>query len=61
MNDPYDHDERLAIQEADGIFQKPECEAARKLEVHRLKVIADKAERHAKKYGADRKTLGGGL
>lgn len=60
--DPYTLAEREAIQWADGIVPeapKPTCEAVAKLEAHRQKVIADKAEKHAKKYGTDRKSLGG--
>lgn len=57
--DPYDLAEREAIKWADGIFPeapKPTCEAVAKLEAHRQKVIADKAEKYAKIRGTDRKS-----
>ena len=63
MIDPYAHEERLAIQEADGIFVKGEnapCTSVQRLMAHRDRVMADKAAKNYKKFGVDKKTLAGG-
>lgn len=69
MTDQYEKEERLAIQQVDGIAPSDvqgkgeatlPCHSIQKLLAHRERVLADRAAKHAKKYGIDQKSRSGG-